>query len=149
MAGLALDQAGVRVDPQTKKIVVDQYDASVSMPHIFAIGDVAMVSHLCVYHMCSHGESHLCVYHMCSHGESHCVCTTCVAMERVIVYVPQVYTFGTVICLCVCIDYLHIILCVVCLCSLSSNFVSNVHIWSYCVAVPHPPLSLICRADRS
>eukprot|EP00731_Ephydatia_muelleri_P011899 Em0006g793a len=42
VAGLALDQAGVRVDPQTKKIVVDQYDASVSMPHIFAIGDVAM-----------------------------------------------------------------------------------------------------------
>ena len=77
MAGLALDQAGVRVDPQTKKIVVDQYDASVSMPHIFAIGDVAMVSHLCVYHMCSHGESH-------------CVCTSSVAMERVIVCVPQV-----------------------------------------------------------
>ena len=49
MAGLGLDQAGVSVDTQSRKIVVDQYDASVSMPHIFAIGDVAMVSH----HVCT------------------------------------------------------------------------------------------------
>lgn len=47
---LKLDKAGVMVDAATNRIKVND-DESTSVPHIYAIGDVAMVS------LCCHGES--------------------------------------------------------------------------------------------
>ena len=42
-SAMKLNKAGIEVDSVTGKILVNNHDAS-SIPHIYAIGDVAMVS---------------------------------------------------------------------------------------------------------
>jgi len=53
---LKLDKAGVMVDMATNRIRVNN-DESTCVPHIYAVGDVAMVRLCCHGKICCHGHT--------------------------------------------------------------------------------------------